>query len=166
MKHKINTIGQKAILVFVVCITIAIFVSQVFFMYSKVPSSSMEPTVKEGEYVLIKRTHKIERGDIVAFYSNEFHTYMLKRCIGVSGDVVDIREGNIYLNGEYLQENYIKARSNESKTFVVPEGSFLFLGDNRADSFDAREWNTPFIAEEDVIGRLFMKVYPEIKIYE
>lgn len=153
-------------MIFVVVSTIILFISQIFFMYSKVPSSSMEPTVKEGEYVLIRRTKQIQRGDIAAFYSEEFHTYMLKRCIGVSGDVVDIREGNIYVNGEYVQENYVKAHTTESKTFIVPEDSYLFLGDNRADSFDAREWDRPYIAQEDIIGKLFLKVYPEIKFYE
>lgn len=164
--YKIKDSMQKILLIALTLVVIAIFISQIFFMYSKVPSSSMSPTVKEGEYVLIRRTSSIERGDIVAFYSEEFNSYMLKRCIGLPGDVVDIREGNVYLNGTYQQENYVIARSTETKTFVVPEDSYLFLGDNRANSFDAREWGTPFIAEEDVVGELFLKLYPTLELWK
>ena len=166
MRHRLNETIQHVILIVVVMITLMLGISQLFFMYSKVPSSSMEPTVHEGEYVLIKRTSNIQRGDIVAFYSEEFKTYMLKRCIGVAGDVVDIRDGNIYLNGDYLQEDYVVARTRESQTFIVPEDSYLFLGDNRANSFDAREWNSPYIAKEDIIGRLYMEIYPTFRLWE
>ena len=166
MKYKPIDIMRQVVLIIVILITVLLLASQLFFMYSKVPSGSMEPTIHEGEYILIKRTSNIQRGDVAAFYSDEFKTYMLKRCIGVPGDVVDIREGNVYLNGVYLQEDYVVARSGESQTFIVPEDSYFFLGDNRANSFDAREWSTPFIAKEDVIGKMYMEIYPVLKIWK
>lgn len=165
-KPDFREIMSKIVIVFLSMCVLILLVSQVFFMYSKVPSGSMSPTIKEGEYVLIKRTNHIEHGDIVAFYSEEFSVYMLKRCIGMEGDIVDIREGNVYVNGIFLQENYVLARSSETKTFVVPEDSYFFLGDNRANSLDSREWSTPFIAQEDVVGKLCLRLYPILEVWK
>lgn len=137
-----------------------------FFMIAKIPTESMANTIKPGQYVLVFRTRDITRGDIVAFYSQEYNKKMVKRCIGTANDVIDCRKGSIYLNGEYLEEPYVSSLAQDDITFIVPDDTCLFLGDNRANSNDARTWDNPYIETLDIIGKVILEIYPEIKTIE
>lgn len=137
-----------------------------FFMLAKIPTESMSNTIDPGEYVLVFRTHDVTNGDVVAFHSQEYNKNMVKRCIGVAGDVVDYRDSAVYVNGCFLPEPYVSSLVKEDVTFIVPEDTCLFLGDNRANSSDARFWDNPYIETEDVIGKVIFKVYPKIEKIE
>ena len=115
---------------------------------------SMEPTILENSFILIDTAVKPERGDIAVFsYCGK--TY-IKRVVGCSGDVVELEGTTIKVNTELMRDN-LKADYGEFM-WTIPLGSYLMLGDNENESYDARFWENPFISEKDVKG-VVLKVW-------
>lgn len=130
-----------------------------------VPSGSMIPTIAEHSVLISLReynTGELQRGEIYSFHSDELDKTLIKRLIGLPGETVRIEgNGNIYINDERLDEPYVKNQEyGYTGTFVVPEGHYLFLGDNRSGSNDARFWEEPYIASEEVISRAVFTLFP------
>lgn len=131
-----------------------------------VPSESMVPTLEAGDRVLAAkfayRLSEPRRGDIVVFEgagSSEGPT--IKRLVGVPGDVVSIKDGVLFVNGERKQESYVNYRLTDANFFgpaKVPEDSFFVMGDNRSDSRDSR-WFGP-VPEKDLLGKVLLRLWP------
>lgn len=100
------------------------------------------------------------RGDVVVFrWPRDERQYFVKRIIGLPGDAVRIRGGEVHLNGEALDEPYVERPSRESIVErVVPEGHYYVLGDNRAESDDSRRWGS--VPEENIIGKAWFAYWP------
>ena len=130
-----------------------------------VPSGSMLPTIEVPSVLIATRVYlpekTVERGDIIAFESDELDKILIKRCIGLPGEKIVLdKEGRLFINDVYFEEPYVVYESEESGVWVVPDGCYFFLGDNRAGSYDAREWDEPFIPEDRIIGEARFTVYP------
>lgn len=144
----------------------AIFINKFICFTAYVPSASMEPTIMTGDFMIVSRIHdseKLERGDVVVFESKEYGKTFVKRLIAVGGDTVELKiNGEVYLNGERLEETYVvnKQAYQKAQTFTIPEGHYFFLGDNRPNSGDAREWQNPFIPAEDILGKPLFVLFP------
>ena len=130
----------------------------------RILSGSMEGTAWTGDYVIANRRayekRTPERGDVILF-DRDGECYC-KRVVAVSGDEVSFSDGDLYLNGEKQDEDYIKdaeAETNSAKTFSVPEESCLVLGDNRENSIDSRHWEEPYVPYGDIRSRV-MAVVP------
>ena len=124
----------------------------------------MYPTIKIGDRILVTRVYnksKLKTGDIIVFQSQEKNLTLIKRLIGTPGDEVKVNDiGEVYINGKKLDETYVINKSNISKEFKVPAGKYLFFGDNRAVSDDARLWNNPYIDGKDIKGKAQVIVFP------
>ena len=100
-----------------------------------------------------------QRGDIVYVKnaSTEEKLYV-KRIIGMPGETVSFKDGYVYIDGQKLDEPYIQedVETNCDKTFHVPEGCYLVLGDNRENSRDSRYWDDPYVKESDIKGKIIM----------
>lgn len=138
----------------------------VLFMVS-VPTGSMIPTIQEGDRLLVTRVHNLDKAlhhsDVVVFMSDELDKRLIKRLIGLPGDhIVITKEGHLYRNNELVEENYVVNKSTEKKELVfdVPEGHYFFLGDNRANSYDARMWKNPYVPAEDIEAKARFTVWP------
>ncbi len=145
-----------------------------------IPSGSMTPTLKEQDYILVEKLRyglrmpfvdrtvvpwsQPERGDVVVFKrsdnpatpEDESSPSIVKRVIGVEGDIVEVEQNRVLVNGEVLYEPYADWGSFKQEvplTFLVPEGGLFVLGDNRANSSDSRFWDDPFVAAEQVVGK-------------
>ena len=127
-----------------------------------VPSGSMLKTIAINDQLLIKKDiSSLQRGDIIVFYhENEL---MIKRLIGMPGEVVDIRNGVVYIDGEQLDEGYVGSKDFFTGTYVVPKDSFFMLGDNRANSCDSRYWDDSYVSINDVVGYAVYFIYPHIR---
>lgn len=130
-----------------------------------VPTGSMIPTIDTGSILVALRVHNVERsverGDIVVFYSEELNNTLVKRVIGMPGDrVVVDHKGDITINGEAYPEEYVRNASGKTGIFQVPEGSYLFMGDNRSGSLDARDWFNPYISGEQIQGKAVFTLWP------
>ncbi len=131
-----------------------------------IPSESMLPTLKVGDYLLIdKVTFKINgisRGDIVVFDpppASSLDKVLIKRVIGLPGDTVSISKGLVYINGTAIDEPYeLEKPINDFRAFAVPENSLFVMGDNRNNSFDSRYWGV--VPMDLVIGKALLCFYP------
>lgn len=167
--HK-ESIGQE-ILSYIKILAVAIIVAFLFTRFiivnAQVPSGSMENTILTGDRLIGFRLaylfHEPERGDIVIFkYPDDESQNFVKRVIGVPGDVINIRNSHVYVNGEMLEENYIREPMNsdgEDLTYVVPSGSYFMLGDNRNNSKDSRYWTNTFVSKDKIIAKVSFRYF-------
>lgn len=144
---------------------IAIFLINKFIAFKAyVPSESMSPTLKTGDYIIATRVYKadkLKRGDVLVFYSEERKELLVKRLIGLPGEKVRIdQSGQVLVNGLKIEEPYVVNKNNLPGDFTVPDGKYLFLGDNRASSLDARLWSNPYIDQEDIKGKARFIFFP------
>lgn len=148
-----------------IALIIVIFLNKFVFILVTVPTGSMEDTIMPGDRLYVNELFKIEdakRGDILVFKSDELdEKRLVKRLIGLPGEnVVVKRDGSVYINGEKLDEPYVTESEYEEKVFNVPENSYLFFGDNRPISYDARYWENPYINESKIIGKVIFRFFP------
>lgn len=134
-----------------------------FFTF--VPTGSMEKTIPTKSCVISTRLYdpekNVKRGDIIVFDSDEQGITLVKRCIGLPGDRVEVKsDGTLYINGELYEEPYALPYGGYSGEFEVPAGHYLFFGDNRPGSNDARYWDEPYISEEKLIGKARFLLWP------
>lgn len=141
---------------------LAIF--QTFCFMASVPTGSMETTIPVGAQVVTTRIFNkdnIERGDIIVFNSEELGKMLIKRCLGVPGDeIVFDGTGDVYINGNLVDEPYVSSWSDFEGEFTVPEDCYFFVGDNRKGSFDARYWDEPYIHEDHIKGKARFIIFP------
>ena len=146
----------------VIVITLIVTYGVLYFVQiSKVYGTSMLPTYHEGNIVFYKHSEP-KRNDIVVVDckdANMKETFIIKRVVGIGGDHIEIKDNELYLNGELLEEDYINGAMINSEDMVVdvPEGKVFVMGDNRNNSLDSRKLGY-FDFDEDVIGRVFFTV--------
>ncbi|WP_238903717.1 MULTISPECIES: signal peptidase I [Clostridium] len=148
----------------VVLALIATLIINKFLLFKVyIPSESMKPTLEKGDQLFVTKVYnleKLQRGDIIVFYSNELGDTLIKRLIALPNDKVEIKEGKVYINGDETSEEYVKNPSIYNGSFTVPEGKYFFLGDNRANSADARYWANPYIDGHEIKGKAQVRVFP------
>jgi signal peptidase I len=158
-------IGKTVAMAFVLSFGIRTFVAEARY----IPSSSMEPTLQINDRLIIeKMTYRFSepaRGDVIVFNATDalkaenFNEAFIKRIIGLPGDTVEVKEGNVIVNGKQLREIYIKEEPNYNYGPVtVPQGNYLVLGDNRNNSYDSHYWG--FVPRDKIIGRAFVRFWP------
>ncbi|MFC1871455.1 signal peptidase I [Chloroflexota bacterium] len=126
--------------------------------------SSMDPNLAEGERLIVNKVvynlHSPERGDIVVFNppNNQKADYV-KRIIGLPGETVEVRDSAVYIDGNQLDEPYIKASPKYTLSpLVVPDNEYFMLGDNRNNSNDSHNGWT--VDEESIIGKTWLAIWP------
>ncbi|MHC1750445.1 MAG: signal peptidase I [Cellulosilyticaceae bacterium] len=147
----------------------ALLITQFLFMHSVVPSESMESTMNVGEHFIINRIPYYYRdpvkGEIVIF-ENE-NQKLVKRVIGEPGDVVDLKNGKVFVNGELLDESAYVRPDNTTEVpyesileypYTVPEDTYFLLGDNRGRSRDGRYFGP--IERKKIIATQPFRIYP------
>ncbi|WP_143315999.1 signal peptidase I [Clostridium sp. HBUAS56017] len=149
----------------IVAVAIAILIKQFLIFKVYIPSGSMIPTLNVGDHLFVTRVYNlnnIKRGDIIVFDSEELNDVLIKRLIGLPGDTVSIVNGKVSVNGEELDESYVKPENSDQfyGEFHVPDGKYFFLGDNRRVSFDSRKWVNPYVDGKDIKAKAQLKVYP------
>lgn len=169
----------KEIKEYTISIVAALFMALIFNSYvlakATVEGPSMQPTLQNKDILFLEKisteTSNIKRGQIVVFDSKNMDgDYYIKRVIGIAGDVVEIKNGHVYLNGNVLNEEYLSANditeplSTQSK-YTVPNGCVFVLGDNRTNSVDSRMLGP--ISLKDLKGHAVIRVFPfdSIKVF-
>lgn len=161
----------KEILAWILTIALAIVAAKAINKYviikAEVPTGSMENTIQVDDCILGLQLAYIfsepERGDILIFPwpDNPEVTYV-KRVIGLPGETVEIKEGYVYIDGEPIEEPYLKEEMyGEFGPYVVPEGCYFMMGDNRNSSQDSRRWTNTFLKEEDIMAKVLFRYSPD-----
>lgn len=137
-----------------------------------VSGMSMYPTLHEGDYLLVNRmAYKFDhpkRGDIIVFRSHlSDERYLIKRVIGIEGDKVEIKDGEVFLNDQKIEESYIKnMKTDGNLAVVVPKNAVFVLGDNRENSLDSRSPDVGFVKDDDILGKVLFSIFPPKTIYQ
>jgi len=151
----------------IIAVALAFILRTFVFANAVVPTGSMLNTIQEGDRIIASRmaynNNDPERYDIILFKypDNEEQNYV-KRIIGTPGDVVQIKSGHVYVNGEELSEDYLKepmAESETEETYVVPEGHYFMMGDNRNSSLDSRYWKNTYVAKDKILAKVIFRYY-------
>ena len=121
--------------------------------FCAVPSSSMAPALRPGDYIFVTRylTDEPARGDVVVFRNPAGEGLTVKRVIALPGDVIDTENGSLRVSGKVLTEPYSAGSAGAISPQVVPSGHLFVMGDNRADSHDSRHWGP--LPARLVVGR-------------
>lgn len=125
----------------------------------RIEGSSMLPTLKEGEMVIINKLSyylaEPERGDIIVLhFPNDRNREFIKRVVGLPGDHIEIGDGTVAVNGVLIDEPYINESPAYAGSWNVPEGQYFVLGDNRNNSSDSHTWS--FLPREDIVGKAWV----------
>ena len=150
-------------------LVLTFFVVRYVGQRTQVDGQSMESTLYDGDNLIVdKITYRFrdpQRFDIIVFpFQYKENTYYIKRIIGLPGETVQILDGDIYINGEILEENYGKETMVSSGRAVneieLGEDEYFVLGDNRNHSEDSRFEDVGNIKRSDIIGRAFIRIWP------
>ena len=153
----------------IACAFVAVWLLDTFIIINAVvPSGSMENTIPSGARVIGSRLSyndsTPERYDIVVFhYPDDESQLFVKRVIGLPGETVTIIDGKVYINDETepLDDSFIAEPMEGSfGPYVVPEGCYFMMGDNRNNSLDSRYWVNTFVAEDKILGKALFVWYP------
>ncbi len=180
---------REGVIVVVVAVLVAVllrtFVVQTFF----IPSGSMEPTLQIGDRILVNKLsyhlHGVDRGDIVVFSRPPAENCggpevndLVKRVIGLPGDVISLSGGYVYIDGKRLDESWLPSSeqgvtsagpagtaSDLAHPYRIPASHYFVMGDNRTDSCDSRYWGP--ISKSLIVGKVEVRVWPisSIKIF-
>ncbi len=167
----------------IIAAILALFIRTFIIQPFKIPSTSMVPTLQIGDRIFVSKfiygakvpftnfafpaVRKPEIGDIVVFKSTEEkNKYLVKRYIAGPGDKLEIRDANIYINGEKVTKKPISGFQylnrgdwgTDGKVIDVPENSFYVLGDNSPNSMDSRYWG--FVPVKNLVGKAFLIYWP------
>ena len=162
--HSLVELVHDLAIAVIVCILLITYVVQAF----KVQGSSMSPTLVNGERILVNKFvynfnfSPIDRGDIVVFwYPEDPNLSFIKRVVGLPGEIIEIRSGEVYIDGEAYPELYIAEDKRDSRNLTPREvrpGHYFVLGDNRVGSNDSRSWG--FVPKRYIYGQAFLRLWP------
>ena len=165
---------RKTIFEFAKTIIIALIIALVITTFIKptlVKGYSMYPTIEPYNYLIVNKLPYIagepSHGDIVVlkahiYSDNGEEKDLIKRIIGVAGDVIEVKDGIVYRNGEALKEDYIYGgvTPGDMAPFTVDDGYIFVMGDNRPNNMDSRDPGIGEISVADVLGKVDVRLFP------
>ena len=166
--NAIGTIRDYLVLI-AIALSIAFLFTRFIAIRSVVEGTSMNPTLSDGDNLFVSRVTYIvsdpQRFDIVVFeLENDPETCYIKRVIGLPGETVTIRDGHVYINGEFLESDVygnaeIRRGGRAAQSVTLGEGEYFVLGDNRNNSQDSR-FEEPGISKKQMVGKAVFRFWP------
>ena len=162
-KRRYNRVLRSTIYTLIVVAAVAVLVATIWMPVLQIYGASMTPTLNEGDIVVSVKGSDFEPSDLVAFYLG--NKILVKRCIAGPGQWVDIdEEGNVYVDGNLLDEPYMKEKSfgdcNLELPYQVPDNRYFCMGDHRSTSVDSRHTEIGCVSEEQIVGKIVFRVWP------
>lgn len=162
-RSRYRSVLRSTVYTLVVVAAIAVLVATIWMPVLQIYGASMTPTLEEGDIVVSLKGSKFEPGDLVAFYIG--NKILVKRCIAGPGQWVDMDEqGNVYVDGQPLEEPYLTEKSlgdaNIELPYQLPDNRYFCMGDHRATSVDSRHTEIGCVSEEQIVGKIVFRVWP------
>ena len=147
-------------------VAVAIFIVVFVVQPVKVEGTSMQPRLVDQERIFVNRFiyrfEDIQRGDVIVFwYPRDTSKSFIKRVAGVPGDVIEIRNGVVFVNGNEVKEPYLPPEFRDHESYgktVVPSGQYFVLGDHRNSSNDSRNWGC--VPRDLIYGKAIFRYWP------
>ena len=161
-KAKFRRILKSTVSALLVVAATAVLISMLFLPVIQVSGDSMQPTLNSGDVILLVKTKRFSTGELCCVsWQNKL---LLKRVIGLPGDNINIDEkGNVFLNGELLDEPYVTDKSlgecDIDLPYTVPEGKLFVMGDQRETSVDSRSSAVGCIDYDQMVGRYLFRIW-------
>ena len=154
---------RSTVSVLVVVAAVAVLIATLFLPILQISGDSMSPTLEHDEIVILVKTKEFNRGDLIGFYYQG--KILLKRVIALPDEEVTIdAEGNVYVNGEVLEEPYVTDKGlgdcDLEFPYKVPGTGYFVLGDQRSNSVDSRNSVIGAVSKDDIIGKVFLRAWP------
>lgn len=142
---------------------VAVLIAMLFLPVLQIFGSSMTPCLEDGDIVVTMKQREFQQGDVISFYYN--NKILVKRVIAFPGDWVNLdAEGNVYVNNQLIDEPYLTERAfgdvNIELPYQVPPGKLFVMGDHRSTSADSRNTAVGCVAEEQIVGKMILRVWP------
>ena len=158
-----NKALRGTVYVLTIVAAVAVLIATLVLPVLQIEGTSMEPTLSNGDIVLLAKTPRFSRGDLCGFTWN--NKLLIKRVIGLPGDWIEIDTGgNIYLNGEKLDEPYVQVKAlgecDLEFPFQVPQEQYFVVGDMRESSIDSRNSLIGCVTKDQIVGKAFLRVWP------
>ena len=158
-----NKALSGTIYVLTIVAAVAVLIATLVLPVLQIEGTSMEPTLVNGDVVLLTKTTSFDRGELCGFSWN--NKLLIKRVIGIPGDWIEIDiDGTVYLNGEKLDEPYAEQLSvgecDLEFPFQVPQEQYFVLGDMRESSIDSRNTLIGCVAKDQIVGKVFFRIWP------
>ena len=158
-----NKALRGTVYVLTIVAAIAVLIATLVLPVLQIEGTSMEPTLTNGDIVLLAKTTRFERGDLCAFTWN--NKLLVKRVIALPGDWIEIdTDGTIYLNGDKLDEPYVEHKAlgecDLQFPFQVPPEQYFVIGDMRESSVDSRNTVIGCISKDQIVGKVFFRIWP------
>jgi signal peptidase I len=160
--------------VIVFAVAIFLFVYLLLLQPHKIKGDSMQPNFPNGEYLLTDkvsyRFREPKRGEVIVFEAPPTENEeFIKRIIGLPGELVFVKEGSVFINGQRLEEAYLGPGAvtlsgnflKEGEEILIPQAEYLVMGDNRLHSSDSRSWG--FVPKDKITGRAWVIYWPVAK---
>ena len=162
-RNSYSRVLRSTVFSLIVVAAAAVLVAVLVLPVLQISGESMTETLQDGDIVVAVNSSKFETGDVIAFYYN--NNILVKRVIAYAGDWVDIDgDGNVYVNGEKLDEPYISDKAlgecNIDLPYQVPDGRCFVMGDHRATSIDSRNTAVGCVSSDMVVGKILFRVWP------
>ena len=149
---------------------VAVLIATLVLPVLQIEGTSMEPTLVNGDIVLLTKTTSFDRGELCGFSWN--NKLLIKRVIGISGDWIEMdTDGTVYLNGEKLDEPYAQqlavGECDLEFPYQVPQEQYFVLGDMRESSIDSRNTLIGCVEKDQIVGKVFFRIWPfkEIRFF-
>ena len=158
-----NKALRGTVYVLTIVAAVAVLIATLILPVLQIEGTSMEPTLSNGNIVLLTKTPRFDRGDLCGFTWN--NKLLIKRVIGLPGDWIEIdTDGTIYLNGDQLEEPYVEHKAlgecDLEFPFQVPQEQYFVVGDLRESSIDSRNSVIGCIQKEQIVGKVFFRIWP------
>lgn len=159
----------KYIIFIIAILVIAIYVVGL----QQVVGSSMSPNFKNNDIVILDKISyhfmDVKRNDVISLYYDDTK-YLIKRVIGLPGEIVEFKNSNLYINGKQIEQEYLNGVVTEDFSLqelgynTIPEDMYFVVGDNRGDSLDSRDKRLGLVSKKDIIGKVRLRIWPLNKI--
>lgn len=162
-KQRYKRVLRSTVYTLVVVAAVAVLVATIWMPVLQIYGSSMTPTLNEGDIVISVKGSDFAPGDLVAFYLG--NKILVKRCIAGPGQWVDIdADGNVYVDGELLDEPYLTEKAlgecDITLPYQVPDNRYFCVGDHRSTSVDSRSTTVGSVSDEQIVGKIVFRVWP------
>ena len=162
-----NKALRGTVYVLTIVAAVSVLIATLILPVLQIEGTSMEPTLSNGDIVLLAKTTRFEHGDLCAFTWN--NKLLVKRVIGLPGDWIEIdTDGIVYLNGDKLEEPYVEQKAlgecDLEFPFQVSQEQYFVIGDMRESSIDSRNTVIGCIPKDQIVGKVFFRVWPFKKI--